>query len=128
MNLILDTHTFIWWDSDISQMSQKARHLVEDTSNTIYLSMASVWEIQIKRNIGKLETRKPIAQLIRDQQKNGIKLLSISLEHLIALESIGDFHRDPFDRLIIAQALTEELAIITKDKAFRHYDVPLVWN
>ena len=70
MNLLLDTHTFIWWDADARQLSENARTLITDTSNSVYLSLASIWELQIKRNLGKLELRKPINEILREQRRN----------------------------------------------------------
>lgn len=128
MNLLIDTHVFIWWDSLADQMSEWSRKLVSDASNTIYLNMASLWEIQIKHHLGKLEIRKLIDEIVREQQQNGVLLLPIRLEHIIALDSIGEYHKDPFDRLLIAQAKHEQLTVVTRDKAFHHYGVPVLWK
>lgn len=128
MNLLLDTHTFIWWDSDPSKLSDKSRILISNRFNRIYLSIASLWEIQIKQNLGKLKIRKPLREIVEEQQRNNILLLNINLDHVIMLESIGDYHKDPFDRLIIAQALREDLTIITRDNAFTEYRAPLIWD
>ena len=111
MNLLLDTHTFIWWDANARQLSENARTLITDTSNSVYLSLASVWEIQIKRNLGKLELRKPIQEILREQRRNGINLLPITLDHLIRLKSLGDYHRDPFDRLLIGALPEKDLSL-----------------
>jgi PIN domain nuclease of toxin-antitoxin system len=122
MNLLLDTHIFIWWDSDPDQLSPPARALCEDESNTLFLSMASVWEMQIKHQLGKLTFHRPLAEIIQSQQlANGLQFLPIALTHIYALSVLPHHHKDPFDRLIIAQAQVEKLALVSMDAVFRQY-------
>lgn len=128
MKQILDTHTFLWWDNQVHLLSPYARQMCEDTNNTLYLSLASVWEMQIKHATGKLEFRLPLAQLIESQQReNGLKLLPIKLEHLLALDALPMHHKDPFDRLLIVQAQVEKMTLLSIDTAFSDYDVDVRW-
>src|SRR5690349_21779316 len=105
MILLLDTHTFIWWDSEPERLSETAFALCKDQTNTLLLSMASAWEIQIKYQLGKLNLRMPLADIVSSQQgSNGLKFLPISFSHILALQNLPMAHRDPFDRLLAAQA------------------------
>jgi len=127
MRILLDTHLFIWWDSEPQQLSAQARALCEDEENVLVLSVASVWEMQIKHQLGKLKLRLPIAELIADQQRdNGIEILSVGLSHVFALEKLPLHHKDPFDRLIIAQANAENIGILSVDAIFKQYEVNLL--
>src|SRR5579871_2739289 len=127
MRILLDTHIFIWWDSTPDQLSAEARRLCEDADNTLVLSIASVWEMQIKYQLGKLSLHKPLPDLIRSQQQtNGLELLPVQLEHVYALSSLPPQHKDPFDRRLIAQARTEGLALVSMDAAFQQYPVTLL--
>ena len=126
MKLLLDTHIFIWWNGNLDLLSPAARSLCEDKANTLVLSLASIWEMQIKYQLGKLTFHQPLAQIIQSQQRdNGIELLPITTEHIYALQKLPAHHRDPFDRLLIAQANAEQLPLITADSAFRQYEVEL---
>lgn len=128
MNLLLDTHAFIWWAIDPDKLSSPARTACENTTNQLLLSIASVWEMQIKYQLEKLTLPKPLAELVDHQvRQNGLRLLSIELPHIYALQTLPPHHRDPFDRLIIAQATVAGLTIVTTDGAFRSYAAPLLW-
>jgi len=99
----------------------------EDPGNSLYLSLASLWEIQIKQQLGKLRLDSPWQQMIGTQrQENNLALLSIELPHIETLENLPSVHRDPFDRLIIAQALHEEMTVISADSIFNHYPIPII--
>ena len=127
MKILLDTHIFIWWDRDPSLLSATAKAFCDDPENTLVLSIASVWEMQIKSQIGKMELRLPLRELIQSQQEiNGIELLPVSLEHVLALQYLPIHHKDPFDRLLIAQARSENLTMITADRRIAAYDVPVI--
>jgi len=92
------------------------------------LSLASVWEMQIKRQLGKLSLNLPLPELIASQQQtNGLQLLPIELNHIFMLENLPQFHRDPFDRLLIAQAVTEQIPVLSIDTVFDHYPVQRLW-
>src|SRR4051794_34105781 len=102
MKVLLDTHTFIWWADDPAQLSAVALSTCQDPSNTLLLSVASVWEMQIKLRLGKLTLRLPLGDMIDSQQANGIRLLDVRLDHVLALEGLPTPHKDPFDRMLVA--------------------------
>lgn len=126
--LLLDTHTFLWWVSDAPELSITAREAISDTGNECFLSIASCWEMAIKSSIGKLRLTKPVERFVNDLiTENGFRLLSIDLRHAAKVEALPFHHRDPFDRLLIAQAITEKLTIVTVDSLFSSYGVKLLW-
>ncbi|MFL5801028.1 MAG: type II toxin-antitoxin system VapC family toxin [Roseiflexaceae bacterium] len=128
MKVVLDTHTFIWWDSDPSQLSATALDLCTDPTNQLILSLASLWEMQIKYQIGKLSLRLPLAEIISHQQAtNAVILLPITSEHIFALDSLPMAHKDPFDRLLVAQAISEGAPLISADSIFASYPVQVLW-
>ncbi|MBW4544563.1 MAG: type II toxin-antitoxin system VapC family toxin [Symplocastrum torsivum CPER-KK1] len=128
MKLLLDTHTFIWWDSEPTKLSQKTLELCQDQANTLLLSVASIWEMQIKLQLGKLKLNLPWAQVIESQQQtNYIEVLPITLTDVLALENLPTHHKDPFDRLLIAQANVEDAVLISRDPIFAQYPVKLAW-
>ena len=128
MKLLLDTHVFIWWASEPNKLSQKALTLCENIENNLILSVTSVWEMQIKLQLGKLKVQIPLQELIESQQQtNNLQILSIDLEHVLELLNLPAHHNDPFDRLLIAQANVEKVHIITKDTVFSKYEVKLLW-
>lgn len=128
MKLLLDTHTFIWWDSTPEKLSETALALIQDTNNTVLLSVVSVWETQIKSQLGKLSLASPLADIVRTQQTvNGIEVLPIALNHAIALDQLPLHHKDPFDRMLIAQAISENATLISRDSAFAQYSVLVEW-
>jgi PIN domain nuclease of toxin-antitoxin system len=108
-------------------LSMSARAACEDPGNSLYLSLASIWEIQIKQQLGKLQLESPWQQMINtQQQENNLALLSIELPHIEALENLPAAHRDPFDRLIIAQALQEKMTVISVDSIFNNYPISVI--
>lgn len=128
MKLLLDAHTFIWWDSDPTQLSERVLDICRDSNNTLLLSIATVWEIQIKSQLGKLKLKLPLTELIENQQRiNGFQLLSIDLNHVLELEELPLHHKDPFDRLLIAQSNIEEAILLSKDSVFSAYSVQTIW-
>ena len=128
MNILLDTHTFIWWDSQISRLSQKALNLCKDQENTLIISVASVWEMQIKHQRGKLTLHLPLRDILETQQHtNALEVLPIEVPHVLALDQLPMHHRDPFDRLLIAQANAEQLIVLSCDPVFHSYPVNVVW-
>jgi PIN domain nuclease of toxin-antitoxin system len=128
MKILLDTHAFIWWDSDISQLSPTALQLCQDPANTLLLSAASVWEMQIKQQLGKLKLKLPLREIVQTQQEsNGIAVLPVQLAHVLLLEQLPLHHRDPFDRLLIAQANAEQAALLSCDSVFGKYQVHIIW-
>jgi PIN domain nuclease of toxin-antitoxin system len=127
MKALLDTHTFLWALAGDERMSRLARETFAGPAN-LSLSIASVWEILIKVQSGKLKLPRPVGPyVLRKLAENGIELLPISIDHLLAQESLPMHHRDPFDRMLIAQSIEENLPIITSDPWFDRYDVRLIW-
>ena len=128
MNYLLDTHTFIWMDYKSSELSATARNVLADSNNMLFLSLVSVWEMQIKSQLGKLTLRLPLQQIVRDQQtRNSIQLLPITINHIFELQNLPSHHKDPFDRLLIAQALTEQMPIVTRDPIISKYAADVTW-
>lgn len=128
MNLLLDTHAFIWLDAIEGRLSTNVLSAIENTENTIYLSLASVWELQIKIQAGKIKLSDTLRGKIESQsERNAITLLPIRLDHILALSALPAHHNDPFDRLLIAQARTDKLTLVTTDTKIRQYDVPVFW-
>ena len=128
MKLLLDTHTFIWWDSEPSKLSQRALELLTDKNNLRLLSVVSLWEIQIKHQLGKLTLNKTLRQIVATQQNNFIEILPITAAHVLALDGLPIYHKDPFDRLLIAQANTENAVLISCDSVFANYSVKVEWQ
>ncbi len=119
MNGLLDTNNFIWSDGKQNLLSPQVRAFMEDRRNRLFLSIASVWEMQIKVQIGKLAFQNSLPEVIREQQeKNGIEILPVTLAHVYALEELPSRPRDPFDRMIIAQARVENLIVLSADEIF----------
>ena len=128
MNLLLDTHVFIWWTISPNRLSKKASELIANPHNILFLSLVSIWEMQIKSQLGKLSFDLPLADLIeRQQEVNDLYLLPIELTHIYNLASLPNHHRDPFDRLLMAQALIENINLISIDKVFDQYPVDRIW-
>lgn len=128
MKLLLDTHTFIWWDSNPDRLSAHVLTLFEDCKHTLLVSVASLWEMQIKIHLGKIKLKLSIKEIIKNQQEtNGIEVLPISLNHVLELENLPAVHKDPFDRLLIAQANAEQAALVSSDAIFSKYPVKVIW-
>ena len=128
MKLLLDTHTFLWFIMGNPNLSANARALIEDQGNDKLLSIASLWEIAIKVSIGKLALSAPFDTLIPQQlSANGFELLRLEVNHAAALINLPFHHRDPFDRLLIAQAMIEQMQIVSVDSAFDAYQISRLW-
>jgi PIN domain nuclease of toxin-antitoxin system len=128
MKLLLDTHTFIWWDSAPTNLPAKTFERLESPSNLVLLSLTSLWEIQIKSQLGKLTLRGNLADIVQEQQaENSLVLLPIEFSHILELEQLPHHHKDPFDRLLIAQGRVEDATIVSRDSIFQSYDCQLVW-
>ncbi len=126
--LLLDTHTFLWWVGDAPELKSTAKRAIADIKNECYLSVASCWEMAIKVSLGKLRLAKPMERFVTEQlTANGFALLSVDLRHAAKVEKLPFYHRDPFDRLLIAQALMEKLTIVSADRAFSKYGVKVLW-
>lgn len=129
MKLLLDTHTFIWWYNEPERLPARVLVACQDVENSLMLSVASVWEIQIKAQLGKLRLAKPLPDIIRHQQEqNHLYILPVTLPVIFTVDSLPLYHRDPFDRLLIAQAKLDQSLLISNDSQFRPYPVSLLWE
>lgn len=128
MRLLLDTHTFIWFVNDDPSLSKTAKKLIEDSQNQRWLSIASPWEMAIKQSIGKLTLTLPLKQYLnKNLPLHMVQLLPIEINHLSRVATLPPNHRDPFDRLIIAQAMTENMTLLSADPAFDQYPITRLW-
>ena len=128
MKLLLDTHAFLWFIMGSPDLSAAARSLIEDPANGKFVSAASLWEIAIKLSVGKLTLSAPFDVLIPQQLSlNGFELLNIGVEHTAMVATLPFHHRDPFDRLLIAQAAVERMAVVSIDATFDAYSVTRLW-
>jgi len=125
MKVLLNTHIFIWWDSEPEKLSPNILNLLQRTDTTRYVSHVSLWEIQIKNQLGKLALNQSLSDIYDSQSKNGISFLPVIPAHIFNLNNLPLHHKDPFDRLLISQALIEGLTLISVDEKFKLYDVPL---
>ena len=126
MKILLDTHAFIWWNSQPTQFSPESLAVLLQPDTVRVVSVVSLWEIQIKSQLGKLTLSQPLEEIYKSQTQNGISFLPVHPPHVFQLNSLPLHHKDPFDRLLIAQAITEELTILTRDEIFKLYSVPLL--
>lgn len=124
---LLDTHTLIWFIDGNKELSQTARRSIEGDNVTNFVSIASLWEMAIKISLNKLELKTPFNQINRQILDNGFELLLVEFEDALTVSALPFHHRDPFDRMIIAQAMTKRLTIISKDEHFPFYDVKVIW-
>jgi len=128
VKILFDTHAFIWWDSNISRLSPEALQLCQNQENTILLSTVSIWEMQIKHQLGKLKLNLPLNDIVEAQQEtNGLEILPVIPPHVFALDNLPLHHKDPFDRLLIAQANVEKAVLLSCDSAVQQYPVEIVW-
>ena len=124
---LIDTHCWLWWNGDPGRLSGPARSIIADGHSDILFSVASAWEISIKHGLGKLALPSiPAKYLPARLSSNRIQVLPVLLHHALAVGDLPQHHCDPFDRILIAQALAEDLVIITADEVFQRYDVPLL--
>ena len=124
---LLDTHTAIWYFTGDEQLSDIAKQIIINASNPIYLSMTSIWELAIKIGLGKMQFTDKTAGFVRSAEKDNFTILPIKTSHVFALETLPMIHRDPFDRLLIATALAEQMTLITIDENIQKYDVSQIW-
>ncbi len=127
MNLLLDTHAFVWWDSDKAQLSRSALQACQNPQNNLFLNLASVWEMQIKAQLGKLSLRLPLRDLVRDHRRRGLSIASLEVEDIFGLAALPMIHRDPFDRLLISQAKQGGYQLVRRDPLLGGYGVAILW-
>lgn len=127
MTLILDTHVFIWWTLTPEKLSSTAIDLINN-NNQLLLSIASIWEMQIKITIGKLHFDESLSDIVISQRDiNDVQILPVELEHIWQLDNLALHHKDPFDRMLIAQSITENLPIMSIDSVFAQYPIQIIW-
>lgn len=127
MNILLDTHTFLWYLQDSNQLSDKAAAILEDSSNSLWLSIASLWEMSIKLGLGKLSLQRSFSELEEVLQKLKIEILPITFADTKRYINLPLHHRDPFDRILVAQAMNHSLILMSRDSAFDAYSIQRVW-
>lgn len=128
MRLLLDTHAFLWWVDDDKRLSRRARAAIADGENDFFLSLTSCWELAIKVSLGKLSLDANVEQFVSVQAAtNGFTLLPVQFSHAARVARLPFHHRDPFDRMLAAQALVERLAIVSGEPVFQRYGVKRVW-
>lgn len=127
MENLIDTHTLIWFIEGDEQLGVNARKIIENNNDNNFVSIASIWEIAIKISLGKLELFIPFSEIQKLIYNNGFEILPISFNDTLKLSTLPFYHKDPFDRIIIAQSIANDLIIISKDEIFKAYGVPLIW-
>ena len=130
MKILLDTHVFLWWVSEPEKLPDSMLQHLIDPDIRVFLSVATSWEVQIKIGIGRLELKDQWKNIVQTQvKKNFIEVLNITLEHTWALQGLDPLHKDPFDRLLIAQSLCESLVLVSKDPLIHQYpQVSVLWE
>jgi len=128
VKILLDTHAFLWWIRDDPRLSRRARELVTSGRNELFLSVTCVWEILTKTQTGKLRLAESAQKFVTEQlTANNIRVLPLTLDHIFRLEQLPLHHRDPFDRILIAQSLEEEFPILSADPLLKNYSATLLW-
>jgi PIN domain nuclease of toxin-antitoxin system len=128
MKVLLDTMAFLWWVTDNNELSVRAQRAIADPENEVFFSAASAWEIVIKISLGRLKLNQTPGTFIRRQiLQNNISRLPIDESHALHLYKLPDIHRDPFDRILIAQSQLEQLRLVTNDSEIQKYDVEILW-
>lgn len=124
---LLDTHTLLWFFDNDSRLSKKAKIILEKENSKLFVNMISFWEIAIKQSISKIELSQPLEKVIENTFLQNIEIIPLRVEQILTVSSLEFHHRDPFDRLIIANAICQNLNIISKDDAFDNYNVKRIW-
>ncbi|MBD1882483.1 type II toxin-antitoxin system VapC family toxin [Microcoleus vaginatus] len=128
MNIILDTHTLLWYLEDSKNLSSKAAEIIEEPSNTLRVSIASLWEISIKLGLGKLSLQNSFSELEEVLKQLKIEVLPITFSDTECYLNLPLHHRDPFDRILVAQAINHSLVLVSRDVAFDAYDLQRLWS
>ncbi len=127
MNGLLDTHTLVWLDSDPARLSQRVRAFLQEPSNIVLLSVVSIWEMVIKLSLGKVQLSQPLQAIIAEQRANGVQVLPVELDDVLAVADLPAIHRDPFDRLLVAQANRQGAVLLSADPVVARYPVQVLW-
>jgi len=125
MNYLLDTHILLWWLSDSPELNDKIKSIINDPKNFIYISVGSIWEISIKKSIGKLEINEDYVKIL---QEENITVIDITLEHVNKLNELPEIHKDPFDRILICQSIVENITFVTNDPQIKKYPIKILIN
>jgi PIN domain nuclease of toxin-antitoxin system len=124
MNLLLDTHIFIWWENDYKRLSHRQSEAIQNPDTVVWLSLVSIWEMQIKTQLGRITFDEALSDKIaRQRQENDLQILHLNETDIYALSHLPHYHRDPFGRLLIAQALHNQMTLVTHDDEILAYDV-----
>jgi PIN domain nuclease of toxin-antitoxin system len=123
MNLLLDTHALLWWLDDNPSMTKNAKEIISDGMNAVFVSAAVIWEIEIKKALGKLRIPSDFREVLDHQS---FEMLPVTVEHAHEVGSLPNLHRDPFDRMVIAQARVEGFTVVTRDTVFGKYRIPII--
>lgn len=125
---MLDTHSLVWWRDDPDKLTTKAFDAISDSDNEVFISVVVAWELRIKVALNKFRLKSSLEDCILvEQNTNGFQVLPVYLTHVLNLESLLLIHKDPFDRLLISQAIVEEMTLVTSDKKIGDYEVNLLW-
>ena len=128
MDLLIDTHAVIWFITENNKLPQRTRKIIENINNNCFMSIASYWEIAIKQSLGRLILNSGLEKIFQIIEESGFEVLPITVNHILRNAKLEFHHQDPFDRIMIAQAINENLSIVTKDEQFSNYEVPLIWE
>jgi PIN domain nuclease of toxin-antitoxin system len=128
MDFLLDTHAVLWFITGDSKLPKKTKQIIEDVRNNCFVSIATLWEIAIKNAVGKLSLHSDLDVIFKIIDDSGFELMPITSSHILRNASLPLHHHDPFDRIIIAQSLHENLAVITRDRLFKDYNAILTWE
>lgn len=128
MAYLLDTHTFLWWITNDSRLPQRVRDIIREPENTVYFSAASAWEIAIKAQLGRIGFESDVVEAVpRQLAINGFSILPIGVEHAFQVSKLPFLHQDPFDRLLVAQSLHDQLPLLTADPLISQYHIVVIW-
>jgi PIN domain nuclease of toxin-antitoxin system len=128
VRLLLDTHAFLWWVTDDDRLTDRAAEAIADGANDVYFSAASTWEIAVKAGLGRVRLPDDAWAFTPDQlERNAFQALPVHVAHAVAVIALPDLHRDPFDRMLVAQAISEDLTIVTGDQEIARYPAPVIW-
>jgi PIN domain nuclease of toxin-antitoxin system len=128
MNLLIDTHAVIWFITEDSKLPLKTKKIIENTENNCFVSIATYWEIAIKHSLGRLNLDSELENIFRIIEKTGFEILPITTNQILINAGLPHHHQDPFDRIIIAQAIQDDLKIVSTDGQFKNYQVSLIWE
>ena len=128
MNYLVDTHAIIWFITEDKKLPQKTKQIIEDDENNCFVSIASFWEMGIKYSLDRLDLKRDLNDIFEVIIDSGFRVLPITPNHIIKNAELDFHHQDPFDRIMIAQAIVEKLQVISKDQYFKNYDIEIFWK